>query len=212
MEVIPSINVPAIDEVKNKIEQAKKFGAQKVHIDVSDGLFTDHHLSWNNPLELKLFGLNKELEIGIHLMVNEPEDVFENWLEAGIKELIVHVEKIGNIGMIKRQCEKAGTKLILAANPETTAEGLFAYRDLVDSFLILTVKPGLSGQNFDESQLEKIKILRASFPSAKIEVDGGIYPSIAKKVKEAGADAIISGSYIWNSSDPQTAYEELKNI
>lgn len=212
MEVVPSINEVDFEAVKRRLSEIKSLGATRAHIDVSDGLFTEYK-SWNNPLDLKVSDLIKikGLKIEVHLMIEDPDDVFEYWIEAGAKKIIVHIESAKKIRLIKQQCEKAGAELALAINPETAINGLFNEPD-IKNFLILGVRPGPSGQKFDENQLEKIKLLRAKMPDAKIEVDGGVNPEIAGKLKEAGADEIVSGAYIWNSPNPQKAYEELSSV
>ena len=75
--------------------------------------------------------------------------------------------------------------------------------------MILAVEPGISGQEFQDNQLEKIRVLREKIPNAKIEVDGGINIRNAFDIKQAGADILVSSSYIWNSGNPKEAYELL---
>lgn len=213
MQVIPAINEGSFEEVGKKIRMLLDFEGSRpewVHIDVSDGNFTKRTL-YNDPLSLKISGLVKEINVGAHLMINYPDDFFEFWLDAGVKKIIVHAEVVKNVPMMKQQCDKAGAGLVLAVGPATGISKLFEY-DYVGNFLILTVEPGLSGQPFDEGQLEKIKILRAKMPSAKIEVDGGVDLETAVKIKNAGADTLISSSYIWNSPNPKEAYEDLLEI
>lgn len=213
MQVIPAINEVNFEAVEKRIRTLFDFEGSRpdwVHIDVSDGEFTKRKI-YNDPLALKMSGLAKEINIGIHLMINYPDDFFEFWLDAGVKKIIVHVEAVKNIPLMKQQCDKAGAELVLAVSPNTGVEELFKY-DFIGYFLILAVEPGFSGKPFDESQLEKIKILRSKIPSARIEVDGGVNLEIALKIKSAGANTIISASYIWNSGNPKETYDELLEI
>lgn len=211
MEVIPSINETSFVQVRRRFDQAKDFGCKWLHLDVSDGKFTPH-VSWNSPEDLKIKFLRPKANLEAHLMVENPDEVVDDWIDVGIKRLIVHLEKVQDLDMIKTKCELFGVELFLAINPDTPVERLFGYEGNASGFLILAVNPGLAGQKFKENQLEKIKALRQKFPSAKIEVDGGVNLETASRIKEAGADILVSASYIWNSENPKENYEKLMTV
>ena len=214
MQIIPAINEIDFEEIKKKILAAESFGAEWVHLDIADGKFTPN-LLWNSPKDLDslyLKPLTLNLNIEVHLMVENPEDVLEDWLVSGIKRIFVHYETISDFGAVKDRCKKAGVELGLAIGPHIPVEGLFEYKRKVSYFLILAVEPGISGQKFQENQLEKIKLLRKEFPGAKIEVDGGVNIGNAFDIKQAGADILVSASYIWNSKNPKEAFELLKSV
>jgi len=213
MTVIPAINETNFEEVQKKIKAAQDFGADWVHLDVTDGKFTQNVL-WNNPDDLKELGIgNKEsgIKIEVHLMVENPDAVLGDWLQAGAQRVIVHVETAKNVLAMKRQCAKAGAELALAANPDTPVERFLEYKS-VENFLVLSVIPGLAGQQFRKDQLKKIRILRQQLPDAKIEVDGGVALSTAPAIKESGADILVSASHIWNSDNPAKAYQKLTEL
>ncbi len=191
--------------------QAKKISeiSSWAHLDVEDGVFTPS-VTWRHLEEFSF--LTSELPMlhfEVHLMVANPEQVIEGWLKNGAERVIVHLEAMDNPHLILETVKKVGGEVMLAINPGTSAEMLIPYINSFPAFQILAVSPGPSGQEFDESVLEKIKFLRERAPNAIIEVDGGINPETAKSAKEAGANILVSTSYIMDSPDPKGAYEEL---
>src|SRR3989338_19507 len=214
MEVIPAINETDFRSVKSKMRQAKEMGAKWTHLDVADGKFTRNTL-WNNPANLESLNLkpstpNPKLEV--HLMVQNPDEVLDEWLDAKVKRVIVHLESVKDLDVMKMKCVAFDTELFIAVKSDTPVERLFAHEGIADGFLILAVNPGLAGQKFQETQLGKIRTLRQKFPDFKIEADGGVNLENASRIKEAGADILVSASYIWMNKNPKSAYLDLLNI
>mgnify|MGYP001032092928 CR=1 FL=1 len=232
MEIIPAINCPDFECVKSKlaiISRELPF-VSWLQFDVADGKFAPI-ITWNNPQEFLNFKSQnpnlKNINIELHLMVEKPEDFIEEWLKVGVRRVIVHLETLSvgvvsekdlikensRLAKILEKCSEYDVELMLAVNPETPIEEIFPY---LDSFLfvqILAVKPGFSGQEFNKEVVEKIKILRERIPDIVIEVDGGINQDTAEIVKEAGADIIVSASYIFNNKDSAyKAYCKLKEV
>lgn len=210
MKVIPAINELDFTEIKKKIQMAEAFGAEWVHIDVADGQFTKNFL-WNDPRQLKNEISNMKARVEVHLMIQNPDATMQEWLDAGAKRIVVHVEAAKNVDALEEKCKQSGAELVLAANPATPPEQLLQYPYL-DNFLILAVIPGTAGQKFQESHLEKISALRAKLANVKIEVDGGVSLRNALQIKNAGADILVAASAIWRSEDPGEAYQRLKAI
>jgi len=217
MQIIPAINAKNFEEAKKQIGIAAQVvpAGGVIHIDVTDGRFSPA-ITWGEASQLANLELrtkNRELKIEVHLMVNNPELVIEDWLKAGIDRAIVHLEALGEeVLNIKRFLKKHNKKIVLALNPETPAEKLLPYLTEIEQVLILAVKPGWAGQKFSPEVIHKIQFLRKAAPSVKIEVDGGINLETAKLCKEAGADIVVSASYILNSDNPKEAYEKLTFI
>lgn len=213
MQVIPAINAPDFETAKKLITIASGF-SDWVHIDVGDGAFSSIK-TWDKPEEFRI--MNQELgirEMEAHLMVVDPLNCAEAWLLAGVERLIIHLETVNEqqVGRLLDLCKKYNADLMLSIAPEIPVEKFWPYIDRVSYFQILAVDPGRAGQGFQPIVLEKIKLLRQKAPNAKIEVDGGINLETAKVIKEAGADIIVSASYIFDSSDPEIAYRKLQNI
>jgi len=214
MEIIPAVNETDFKEVEKKIKAVQDFGSEWVHLDVSDGKFTKNVL-WNNPkdlVNLKHKTQDLRLNFEAHLMVENPDEVLDEWLDVKVKRVIVHLESVRDLDVMKMKCVAFGTELFLAIKPDTPVEHLFSYAGDASGFLILAVNPGLAGQKFQENQLEKIKVLRQKFPDAKIEVDGGVNLENAPRIKEAGADTLVSASYIWNRESLEEAYKNLQSL
>lgn len=200
MTVVPSINAQTFEEAERRIKIAAEF-SDRVHLDITDGVFSPAIL-WGSPEELPKLKINFE----VHLMVREPEKAINQWLDAGVDKIAVHIESVIPDSLFKIQ------NLVLAINPETPAEKLLPYKDKVKQFLVLAVKPGPAGQKFNPAALEKIRFIRYNIPGAIIEVDGGINLETAKLCKDAGADILVSASYIFGDEEPKKAYEKLLNL
>jgi len=242
MIIIPAINCFDFNCVKEKLQKVADFTSLKagwVQIDVADGKFTNWK-TWDNSEELKLLidtnkrliGTNHKLNIEIHLMAENPLEIADDWIKAGAKRIILHIEalerlwtsdvqqlnihNIWDIGRPKRKDCEIG----IAINPDTPIEKLGFFLKLttnnqqpITNFVqLLAVSPGKSGQKFDERILEKIKFLKKNHPDVIIEVDGGINLETAKMCKKAGADILAVGSYMWGSENPEKVYNMLCNI
>jgi len=214
MEIIPGINCSDFKCVSGYWHKAAALGAHAVQIDVADGKFAPVK-TWDNPAELAdLINKNPKMKAEIHLMVENPEEVFEEWVKAGAKKLVIQIESKGNLESIERIVKTRGGEVIWGIKSGTPIEELYKHikRERGCSVQFLDVSPGFSDQKFDPKVADRIKFLRTERPDVKIRVDGGMNPETAKLVKDAGADAVISVSYIWESESPQTAYRELLKV
>jgi ribulose-phosphate 3-epimerase len=209
MLVIPAINEIKFEEVLKKINAAGKF-SQWIHLDVVDGKFASN-ITWNNPRDLAgLKHLKSHLEV--HLMIENPESVVEDWISSGVKRIIISLEALGGRQLPLLSNRNGNFEIGLAISPETLVEDLLPYLENIKFVLVLGVKPGLAGQKFNEDILEKVRFLKNYYPGVIIEVDGGINLETAKLAKKAGADVIVSASYIWKNQHPERIYKELETI
>jgi ribulose-phosphate 3-epimerase len=175
MRVIPVINCPDIESVQKRIAVAKTFlhGGDLLHLDVTDGSFATHK-TWSDPQKWGSLGSPFALEV--HLMVDHPEQYVDNWLAAGARRIIVHVETLTpqSLHEILSTAERYQAQVVLSSKPESVIDELGPYMKHFSAFQVLAVQPGPAGQIFLPFVSEKISFLREEVPDATIEVDGGM--------------------------------------
>ena len=206
VEIIPAINAQTWEEVVKKIRLIEPY-VEWVHLDVADGTFTPNTL-WHNPLDL--VGLETKCKVEIHLMEDRPEERVEAWLIQPVRRIIVHYEVSHDLDFILAECRKDAVQLGLAVASHTSWTCLKPFVDKVDLLQILAVHAGSAGQHFERHNLSKIKHLRQFASKSIIEVDGGIVPDIADDCVRAGADILVSASYIFSHPSPKMAIHELQ--
>ncbi|MCF7835968.1 MAG: ribulose-phosphate 3-epimerase [Candidatus Marinimicrobia bacterium] len=210
MKVIPTINSKNFEEIKEKIKILEQIeGVDWLQIDVADSTFTENNL-WHNAPDLLTIKTN--LKIEVHLMINDIEKGVENWIIEPVKRIIFHLEATKDPHIVIQKIKETDKEIGIAITPDTPWTQLMPFCDKADIFQILSVYPGLPGQEFIEDSLQKIKSLRDNCLSAIIEVDGGINKKTAKKCAEAGADIVATASYLFNSDNIKKTLEELSEI
>ena len=213
MDVFPVINCPDLHCVKKKIGIIGSFlpEGRFVHLDVTDGAFT-FHKTWGNPTEWA--NLRAPYKLEVHLMVEHPEKRIEAWLAAGARRFIVHVETVDadSFKAIVQRCARRGAEVMLSSRPETGTKKLEPYLPFCAKFQVLAVHPGPAAQKFLPLALDKVRWIRKKLPDAIIEVDGGITPATARRARGAGANIVVSSSYVLGSEDPARAFEELETL
>lgn len=217
MRVIPVINCSDEACVKMHLATLKTFApaGSFVHLDVTDGIFSTH-ATWNEPFAWA--ELRSPFIAEVHLMVERPEEYADDWFTAGAGRLVVHAETVDGAAL-RRLLDIAARhrgEIMLAtmpgSDPEMVAPFIGRFRESLTAFQVLAVHPGASGQRFEPEALERITFLKRSAPHATIEVDGGMNPDTARLVKSAGADTIVSSSYLFGSDNPLKAYTQLQSI
>lgn len=215
MKVIPTINCITFAQATRRIKEAQRFLPKGgwLQIDISDGKFNPNK-TWNDPKKFakwlkdnKIEGINFE----IHLMVVDPKPWAMQWLEAGAKRVVVHVEALTPNDILFLKGFGKG-KVGIAMVPGSPIKAIERYVEHFPFIQLLAVKPGYSGQKFERKVLEKIVFLKALYPKIVIEIDGGVNATTAPTIKDAGADIVVSGSYIFDAEDKMAAYKELKKI
>lgn len=188
--------------------------AEMIHFDVMDGSFVPN-ISFGMPV-LKAVNKYTDSFLDVHLMIDDPDRYIDDFVDAGADLISVHLEATGPSGIRRAldAMERRGVKKAVALRPITDAKAILPYIKELDLVLIMTVEPGFGGQSFMEDQLETIREVRALLdqynPECDLEVDGGINPTTAKLVKEAGANVLVAGSAVFGSADPAAAIAALR--
>lgn len=185
----------------------------RYQVDVMDGHFVPN-LSFGFPILKAVRRLTKR-PIEADLMISNPDRYAAKYAEAGADYVIVHVEASTTPRQTFRDIRDAGGHPGVSLSPGTDPAAVQDYLDAVDMVLVMTVEPGFGGQPFLEDQLGAVRQIRewitAGGRDIRVEVDGGIKPDTARRAAAAGADLLVSGSFIYRSGNYADAIGELRS-
>lgn len=210
--VVSASSLPAGRNMSSQLDYIKKmqnFGADMYHLDVMDGLFVKNQtVDYTYLEELKM---SSTLLFDVHLMVQNPTKVIKKYAKAGANILSIHYEAYEDkerlIKDLKR-IKKLDMMPSVAIDLDTPVDAIEPFLKYCDMVLVMTVKAGKGGQSFGEVALKKIKEIKKLDSRVLVEVDGGVTGENAQKVIKAGADILVSGSYIYNND----AYEAIQTL
>jgi ribulose-phosphate 3-epimerase len=213
LKISPSILSADFSKLGEEIKNIEKAGADYIHIDVMDGSFVPN-LTIGNEVVRSIRKVS-DLPYDVHLMINNPDNHIKNFAEAGSDIITIHAEASihldRSLDLIKSYGKKAGVSLV----PSTHENALDYVLEKLDLILVMTVNPGFGGQKFLSSQLKKIENIRKKIERSgrkiELEVDGGINEETSKLVVSAGADVLVSGSYIFGSKSYSEAIFKLRS-
>lgn len=231
IKVAPSFLSADFSHVADEARRCEEAGADAIHIDIMDGHFVPNLTM--GPKMVAAINRSTELFLDVHLMIYNPFQYVEPFIEAGADLITIHFEATEDIEDTLYYIRKAGCQAGLAFNPETSASFIPKFLDQCDLVLLMGVSPGFGGQTFKKQTLEKISFTRQAlqvrniFANGKVEldkekqkkllpfdiqVDGGINLQIAKKCLQAGANFIVSGTYLFSFPDLSEGIEKIKNL
>lgn len=202
---ILSCNLARLQEEVESIEH----DADWVQVDVMDGHFVPN-LTFGAPV---IKCLKTRLPLDIHLMVQNPAERVREFLQAGARNITFHAEAVTKTAERKEIIEaiRDGRATAgIAINPGTPVSAISDVLDNIDLVLVMSVTPGFSGQRFITEVLEKVRALRKSHPDIIIQMDGGIDATTAGVCKKAGANNLVSASFIFAAPDRKAAINALR--
>ncbi|MBI4152750.1 ribulose-phosphate 3-epimerase [Candidatus Woesearchaeota archaeon] len=204
IQIYPSVMAKDQRELDATLKKLKGV-AKTLHLDIGDGKFVPQQYGWFT------FKLSENFKYNAHLMVCDPE----SWIRNNgnkVETIIFHPEPLSGqkILALITQIKSLKKKVGLALKPETNVASIKKYLFLLDHVLILTVHPGSYGAKYLPAPLRKIALVKQLQPTIKVIVDGGMRPETIGDAVRAGADAVVSGSFITKAEDPKKALRYLR--
>lgn len=213
VKVAPSVLSANFAELKKDLDSIKEYGADWVHYDVMDGHFVPN-ISFGYSI-LKDVSKVTDLYLDVHLMISDPLKYVNEFIKSHAQLITFHIEAMENEEKTReliQHIHNQGVDVGISIKPATPVSDIKKYLDDIELVLVMSVEPGFGGQSFQEQAVDKIKELSSLKQEYNfiIEVDGGINASTGQICKDAGADVLVAGSYVFNAEDRKKAIDSLK--
>lgn len=212
--VSPSVLAADFANLERDVKLLNDSSAEWIHIDIMDGVFVPN-ISFGLPV-MKAIHKHASKPLDVHLMIVNPDQYVADFKDAGAEILTVHYEACTHLHRTLQNIKSHGMKTGVALNPHTPVNVLSEVIQDIDVVLIMSVNPGFGGQKFIPHAVQKVRSLKTLIKNAGaetlIEVDGGVNTTTGAELVDAGADALVAGSFVFKSDDPVKTIEELGNL
>jgi ribulose-phosphate 3-epimerase len=202
-KIAPSILSADFGRLGEEVRAVESAGADYIHIDVMDGHFVPNITI--GPMIVKAVRRLTKLPLDVHLMISNPDQFINAFVEAGSDIITVHAEAVHHLHRSVQYIRRAGAKPGVSLNPATPLQMIEYVLSDLDMILVMTVNPGFESQEFIPEMVPKIELLKEMIKKrgleVDIEVDGGINPETIYRVAQAGANVFVAGSAIFYSKD-----------
>lgn len=208
IKIAPSLLAADFANLEREIKDINK--ADFIHLDVMDGQFVPN-ISFGIPV-IKALRKHSDLVFDVHLMIKNPLKYIKAFADAGADIITFHVEADDDIKETIDEIKACGKKCGIVLSPDTEAEVVIPYLDMVDMILIMSVYPGFGGQKYIPASADKLRRVKEYIGNRNIdlEIDGGITAENVHLVVEAGANVIVAGTSVFGKEDRNKAIEDLK--
>jgi len=214
MILAPSLLAADFGNLQQAIKMVNASEADWFHIDIMDGVFVPN-ISYGMPV-LSVIQKHATKPLDVHLMIVDPDRYISTFAKLGSDILTVHYEACTHLHRTLQAIKAENMKAGVALNPHTPVSVLEDIIQDVDVLLLMSVNPGFGGQSFIENTYKKVRqakmLIEQAGASTLIEIDGGVSLKNAKALVEAGADALVAGSFVFNAANPTQTIADLKHI